>query len=178
MLTAERRDEVAEATWDEINLDKGLWHLPRHRTKNGREHVVHLAPAAVEIMEQLPRVPGSNFLFTTTGRRSVSGFGRARVRVAGKMRELGGGAAIEPFTLHDLRRSAATGMAEIGIAHHVVDKVLNHSSGAISGIARIYNRNEYLAERKVALETWARHVTGLVSPPTETENIIEFAVAG
>jgi integrase len=173
VLTAQRRDEVAGASWHEFSLDNGMWHLPRHRTKNGREHLVHLAPTVVEIIEQLPRVSASNLLFTTTGTTCVSGFGRPRVRAAALMQELAGGAAIEPFTLHDLRRSAATRMAEIGIAHHVVDKILNHSSGAISGVARIYNRNEYLAERKGALETWARHIEGLVSPPAE--NVIELS---
>jgi integrase len=173
VLTAQRRDEVAAASWDEFDLDNGLWHLPRHRTKNGREHLVHLAPAAMEIIEQLPRVSASSFLFTTTGTTCVSGFGRPRARAAALMQELAGGATIEHFTLHDLRRSTATRMAELSIPHHVVDKILNHSSGAISGVARIYNRNEYLAERKGALETWARHVEGLVSP--SAGNVIELA---
>jgi len=74
------------------------------------------------------------------------------------------GEEIAPFTLHDLRRSAATGMAALGIAPHVVDKILNHSSGKIAGVAKIYNRFEYLPERKMALDTWAHHVKSLIRP--------------
>jgi integrase len=172
MLLAQRRDEVAHATWEEFDLDKRLWHLPRHRTKNCREHLVHLVPAAVEIIAHLPRISGTNFVFTRTGTTPVSGFGRAEDRAHALMQELGGG-PIEPFTINDLRRSAATGMAELGIAHHIVDKVLNHSSGAIFSIARIYNRNEYLNERQAALEARARHIEGLANPPAE--NVTELA---
>lgn len=73
-------------------------------------------------------------------------------------------AEIKPFTLHDLRRTAATGMAGLGIAPHVVDKILNHATGTIQGVARVYNRYEYLAERKDALDVWARHIQRLVKP--------------
>jgi integrase len=75
-----------------------------------------------------------------------------------------GGDGIEHFTIHDLRRTAATGMAGLGIAPHVVDRILNHSTGKISGVARIYNRHEYLAECRIALEAWAGHVEGLITP--------------
>ena len=183
ILTAARRDEVGAATWNEFDLGKATWSLPGGRTKNGRAHLVHLAPAATEILNKLPRIAGSNLLFTTTGRTPVSGFGRARVRVAALMQELvGEDRTIEPFTLHDLRRSAATGMAELGIAHHVLDKVLNHSTGAITGIAAIYNKHEYLAERKAALEAWAGHIKGLVdpmaaAPPAAADNVIALAAA-
>jgi integrase len=175
VLTAQRRDEVAHSTWNEFDLDKGLWHLSRHRTKNGRDHLIHLAPAAREIIGDLPRISGTNFLFTTTGKTPVSGFGRPKARVYFMMRARAGDSPVEPFTIHDLRRSAATGMAELGVAHHVVDRVLNHSTGAISGIARIYNRNEYLIERKAALETWARHIETLIRP--HTENVVTLTTA-
>jgi integrase len=175
VLTAQRRDEVAAASWDEFDIAKAVWILPENRTKNGRQHLVHLAPAVTEILAELPRLPGSNLLFTTTGRTPVSGFGRAKERVAALMQELSDDQGIEPFTLHDLRRSAATGMAELGIAHHVLDKVLNHSAGKISGVARIYNRHSYEAERQAALGIWAQHVTGLVHPPAE--NVIALAVS-
>jgi hypothetical protein len=79
---------------------------------------------------------------------------------------------LEPFTLHDIRRSAATGMARIGIAHHVVDRILNHTAGKISGVARVYNQFDYAAERLAALEAWSRHVESLVrSTPS---NVVEL----
>ena len=77
---------------------------------------------------------------------------------------------IADWRLHDLRRTAATGMARLNIPPHVVDKVLNHSSGAIRGVAAIYNRFEYLDERRAALEAWGRYVCDLVS--TQKTNIV------
>lgn len=158
LLTAQRRDELAHATWAEFDLDKAVWTLPRERAKNDKAHVVHLAPAAVDILRALPRIGAKGYLFTTTGESPVSGFGRARERLAAAIAELNDGTEIEAFTLHDLRRSAATGMAGLGVAHHVVDRILNHVAGKISGVARIYNRHEYADERRAALEAWARHV--------------------
>jgi integrase len=105
----------------------------------------------------------------------------ARLRSAASatavMVEIGGGAAIEPFTLHDLRRTAATGMAGIGIAPHVVDKILNHVSGAIRGVAAIYNRHAYIDERKAAIEAWSRRVESLVDPAAATSNVLAIKAA-
>lgn len=177
LLTAQRRDELAQATWAEFDLDKALWTLPRERTKNDKAHVVHLSVGAVDLLRALPGLGDKGYLFTTTGTSPVSGFGRARERLAAAIADLNGGEAIEPFTLHDLRRTAATGMAGLGIAHHVVDRVLNHTAGAISGVARIYNRHEYSAERRAALEAWACHVERLVNPAAKS-NVIHLAAAG
>ena len=188
LLTGQRRDELAHAPWSEFDLGKALWVLPRERSKNDKEHVIHLPARAVEIIEALPTKGQGRFLFTTNGSRPVSGFGRGRERlVAAMLKQLkkelvdaGAGddatsAEIAHFTLHDLRRSAATGMAGLGIAHHVVDRVLNHTAGTIRGVARVYNRYQYLDERKAALETWARHVDGLVSP--RPSNVVQLAGA-
>lgn len=162
LLTAQRRGEVAEATWPEFDLEKAIWTLPGERAKNGKAHLVHLSGRAVEIVKGLPQIGEKGFLFTTTGDSPVSGFGRARERLAEAIAEIAK-EKIEPFTLHDLRRTAATGMAGLGIAPHVVDKVLNHVSGAIRGVAAVYNRHAYLDERRSALEAWSRHVESLVS---------------
>jgi integrase len=164
LLTAQRRDELAEARWAEFDLDGALWTLPRERSKNDKSHVVHLSPLAIEILEALPRIGDAGLVFTMTGTRPVSGFSHARERLTAKMLSAAeaGDKKIEPFTLHDLRRSAATGMARIGIAHHVLDRVLNHTAGKISGVAAIYNRHAYLAERKAAMETWSKYVESLV----------------
>jgi integrase len=169
LLTGQRRDELAGASWSEIDLEQCIWTLPRERAKNDKAHLVHLSTLAMEIILALPRV-NERLLFTTTGRTPVSGWGRARQRLAAEMGDP------EPFTLHDVRRSTASGMAAIGVAHHVVDKVLNHSTGKISGVARIYNRHEYLDERRVAFEVWGRHVEGLIRPAPD--KVIELAKVG
>jgi integrase len=175
LLTAQRRDELAHATWGEFDLDKQMWTLPGERTKNGRFHLVHLAPLAVEIFERLPRLTSRRGWVFTTGLGGadtpVSGFGRGRERIAAAMAEMSG-EEVTPFTLHDLRRSAATGMAALAISPYVIDRVLNHSAGKISGVAKIYNRFEYIPERRAALEAWARHVESLIRPTPS--NVVEL----
>jgi integrase len=185
MLTGQRRDEVAQARWSEFDLDKALWTLPRERAKNNKAHLVHLSPLAATIIKGLPTIGAKGLLFTTTGDSPISGFSQAQERVAARMIELrrvelsvaGDGkepesTTIPHFTIHDLRRSTATGMAGLGIAQHVVEKVLNHTGGKISGVAATYNRFEYLAERQAALELWSRHVEGLVRPASG--NVVEL----
>lgn len=136
---------------------------------------MHLSTLAIEILEKLPHLASKKGWVFTTGLDGadtpVSGFSRGRERIAGAMAEMSGEEAA-PFTLHDLRRSAATGMAALGIAPHVVDKILNHSSGKISGVAKIYNRFEYLPERKAALDAWALHVESRIRP--SPSNVIEL----
>jgi integrase len=105
-----------------------------------------------------------------TGTTAVSGFGNAKRRLdammlATKRAEISAKAdALPHWTLHDLRRTAATGMARLNFPPHVVDKVLNHVSGTIRGVAAVYNRFEYLDERRTTLEAWARCVSNLVAP--------------
>ncbi len=159
VLTAQRRDEVGSMRWSELSEDGTIWTIPKERAKNGRAHVVHLAPAARNILAQLPRVDGSDLVFTTTGRTPASGFTRPKNRLDEAIAaELG--QPLPPWRLHDLRRTAVTWMADNGIAPHVADRLLNHVQGTISGVAAVYQRGEFLAERKVALEAWARQVAG------------------
>ncbi len=174
LLTAQRRDEVGGAQWSEIELSKGVWAIPREKAKNNRAHEVHLCEFAVEIVRALPRIGREmRFVFTTNGERPVSGFSKAKERLDNHMvqllraefEEVGkdpAQAAIEDWILHDLRRTAATGMARLNIAPHVVDRILNHVSGTIRGVAAVYNRHAYLEERKAALEAWGRYVESLV----------------
>jgi len=176
LLTAQRRDEVGGMRWSEVDLDNQIWTLPRQRAKGDREHEVHLSDAAVDVLRSLPRVASNNIeqdglVFTTNGRTSVSGFGNAKRRLDVIMAEarrrslgLSERTKIPDWRLHDLRRTAATGMARLNIPPHVVDKVLNHVSGTIRGVAAVYNRFEYLEERRAALEAWGRYVCNLVSP--------------
>jgi integrase len=174
LLTAQRRDEVGGMKWTEFDLEKRTWTLPRNRAKSNRGHEVYLSESAIEVLRSLSRVAcGDNeqdLVFTVTGTTAVSGFGNAKrrldtVMLAAKRDEIGPKAETIPhWTLHDLRRTAATGLARLHIAPHVVDKVLNHVSGTIRGVAAVYNRFEYLDERRAALEAWSRYVANLVAP--------------
>ena len=158
LLTGCRLNEVAGMTRGELSENGDTWNIPGARTKNKRPHVVPLAPLARDI---LATVPGSNELvFTTTGKAQISGWSKIKVRLDDAMK-------IPPWRFHDLRRTAATGMAEIGIAPHIVEAALNHISGARAGVAGTYNRAAYSAEKKSALERWAAHVQGVIAgkPP-------------
>jgi len=174
LLTAQRRDEVAGMEWSEIDLLKRVWTLPRHKAKNDRVHEVQLSDAAIEVLRSLPRI-GDGLVFTTTGKTPISGFSKAKRRLDAAMHKANRvelstkkGASIPGWTLHDLRRTAATGMAKLKISPHVTDKVLNHVSGTISGVAAIYNRFEYLDERRDALDAWGRYLSDLIEPATST----------
>ena len=166
LLTGQRRGEVAEMTEREIAGD--VWTIPAARSKNGFEHTVPLSASAAAILAGVERIEGKpGYIFTTNGRSPVSGFTRATKRLRETMAEIaakerGEAAEIAPFTLHDLRRSAATGMAGLGFPPHIVEAVLNHRSGTRRGVAGVYNRHDYAAEKRQALEAWARFVLSLV----------------
>jgi integrase len=169
LLTAQRRKEVGQMEWSEIDLDKGIWTIPGKRAKNGKPHIVHLSRFAVEIITSLPHINGNKYVFTTTGETPVNGWGSSKASLDKHVR------VQERWTLHDLRRTSASGMAQLGIAPQVVDKVLNHTAGTIKGVARIYNRYEYGDERKGALEAWARYVESLLCPAES--NVVAIAKA-
>jgi integrase len=183
LLTAQRRDEVGGIRWSEVDLDKRIWTLPRQRAKSDRGHEVQLSDAAVDVLRSLPRIASAGneqgLVFTTTGRTAVSGFGNVKKRLDVMMAQvrrrslgLSEHSKIPDWRLHDLRRTAATGLARLNIPPHVVDKILNHSGGAIRGVAAVYNRHAYLEERRAALDAWGRYVDNLVSrPPT---NVVEL----
>ena len=171
LLTAQRRDEVATLEWAEIDLERRVWSLPREKAKNDQGHDVHLSQQVIDILAALPHVDGG-LVFSTNGRTAVSGFSRAKERLDGLMTTVLGEPA-EPWILHDLRRTAATGMAGLKIAPHVVDRVLNHTSGTIRGVARVYNRFEYADERKAALEAWGRSVNTIVTG-AKASNILDL----
>jgi integrase len=155
LLTGCRLNEVAGMRRGE--LEDGKWTIPGTRTKNSRPHVVPIAPFAAELISSVPRLENSEFLFTTTGRSPVSGWSKTKLRLDAAM---GNPPA---WRLHDIRRTAATGMAELGIPPHIVEACLNHVSGAKAGVAGTYNRAVYAAEKKLALERWATHIHLLTS---------------
>ncbi|WP_310207218.1 tyrosine-type recombinase/integrase [Ancylobacter sp. 3268] len=164
VLTGQRRGEVAGMRWSEVDLTQGVWTIPASRAKNATQHVVPLAPLAVLILQSLPRFAGSDFVFTTTGRTPVSGFGRLKARL-----EKASGA--DDWRLHDIRRTVATRMAMMGVQPHIIEAVLNHKSGIVSGVAAVYNRHAYTQEKRAALVKWAEHVEQIVSPERKAADL-------
>jgi integrase len=165
LLTGQRRDEVANMRWDLIDRDRRSWAIPREMSKNDRAQEVPLAPAALDILDALPRFEGSDYVFPAQrgGKGAIQGFSKAKLRLDGL-------SGVTGWRLHDLRRTAASGMARLNVPPHVVEKVLNHSSGVISGVAAVYNRHGYESEKRQALEAWARHVEHLVGPFGDQED--------
>jgi integrase len=167
-LTAQREGEVAGMRWDEIDLATRTWTIPASRAKNGKQHVVHLSAPAISVLEQLPHQ--GDRLFTGPNGGSAPDFGRPKARLVALM-------GVDDWVLHDLRRTATTGMARCGIAPHVVDRILNHQAGVIRGVMRTYNQYDFLAERKAALEAWGRFVENLVITDTNVVPLVKASPA-
>lgn len=154
LATAQRRGELANMRWSELDLEARTWVIPAERAKNGKPHVVHLSDFALALLDEVPQFVDCDFVFTTTRRSPVSGFSKA-------LRWLHKHSETSDWHMHDLRRTAASGMARAGVAPYVVEKVLNHVSGTISGVAAVYNRYAYDAERCAALEKWGETLASL-----------------
>ncbi len=176
LLTGQRVGEVTGMTRREIDGD--TWVIPPERAKNGEAHAIPLAPAVAAIIEAAPVIGDRALVFTTTGDTPISGRSKAKARLDRLMaeaaaKERGSPVEIAPFRIHDLRRTAASGMAEIRIPPHFIEAVLNHRTGIIKGIARVYNRFDYATEKREALEAWERRVGAIVSGEAPA-NVIEL----
>jgi integrase len=157
ILTAQRRSEIGGMRWSEIDMDMGTWTLPVARSKNRRAHTLPLPQMALDIIATVPRMVGRDQLF---GQRAASGFthwSKAKQALDARL-----GDKVTAWTLHDLRRSTATKMADIGAQPHIIEAVLNHISGHKGGVAGIYNRSSYEREVRNALALWEDHVRAFV----------------
>lgn len=157
ILTGQRRNEVGEAIWEEIDIPNATWTIASERSKNGQAHVVGLSLPLIKLLQSLPKTDGQNLLFSTTQTRPVNGYSKVKVRLDLL-------SDVNSWTLHDLRRTFATHATEkLKIDPVVVDKILNHQSGAVRGIAAVYQRGAYLKQRREALEKWAEFVGDLIA---------------
>jgi integrase len=157
ILTGQRRSEIGGLCWSEIDLDSGLISLPASRTKNGRPHTVPISAPVRAILQAQPRTLGRDYVFG----RGTGFSGWHASRLALRLPE-----TVKTWTLHDLRRTAVTGMAELGIAPHIIEAIVNHVGGHKGSVAGVYNRATYDKEKRDALECWAAHVAEIVSNGT------------
>jgi integrase len=148
-LTGQRRDEVGRMTWAHLNSPRHVWVIPGEHAKNGKPHLVHLSAPMRALLRATPQA--GNVVFSADGQTLFQGYSKAKARLD----RLSG---VSGWTLHDLRRTVVSGMARLGVAPHVADKILNHQSGTISGVAAVYQRHEFLKERQDALRLWGEHV--------------------
>jgi integrase len=155
LLTGQRRLEIGDLRYSEVDLVGRRISLPANRVKNGRPHEVPLSEPALAILSAKANSEGKTDNVFTPGDWVA--------KKAALDRRLGPG--FPHFVLHDLRRTVATGMAELGVAPHIIEACLNHVSGHKAGVAGIYNKARYADEVRAAVDTWAHHIAGLVAVP-------------
>jgi integrase len=164
IATAARRDEVGGMRWSELALDRRIWSIPSSRRKGGIAHEVPLNDLAMEVIESLPRIGDSDWVFPARARAGGKGGGHFSGWSKGKAR-LDALRGVKNATTHDIRRSVATKLQELGISVAIVEEILGHTSGSRAGIIRTYQRYRYGPEKKAALDSWWRRVTALLDPP-------------
>ena len=196
ILTGQRRSEVAEMSWAELDRASTAWTIPADRAKNGVAHIVPLSAPAVYELDQLAKValgdagtvkaaiwPKTGFVLTTTGRTPISGLTKAKSALDAAIVSARQDESdeehqeVEPmpaWRIHDLRRTLATGFQRLGIRFEVTEAVLNHVSGAKGGIAGIYQRHDWKEEKRAALDSWGRHV-GSILGSVDRENVVILA---
>ena len=172
ILTGQRREEVGGMLWSEIDLDKRAWRIDAERIKNGLAHDVPLAPQGVEILRALERRDARALVFGSR-KGPFSGWSKAKAALDARVSATLGQSPATPWRLHDIRRTVATRMADLGVQPHVIEAVLNHISGHKAGVAGVYNRATYANEKRHALELWARHVGTIVRG--DASNIVPLA---
>lgn len=155
ILTGQRRDEIAALRWSEVDLERAVISLPAPRTKNARPHAVPLGPTAINILAGTPRIDGRDLVFGSRG--PFSGFSKAKARLDERSQ-------VRDWRIHDLRRSTATGMGEIGVPPHHIEHVLNHVSGYRSGVAGVYQRQTYAKEMRDAIMRWDEAIQEFTRP--------------
>jgi integrase len=164
LLTGARASEVCGASWDEINIRAAEWVIPATRTKNGREHRIPLSKPAMEIVQEAAALRTGPWLLPARGDEghvTPSGVLQAVQRI------------ISPgVTVHDLRRTTATGLQRLGIRLEVTEAVLNHLSGTRAGVVGIYQRHDWSAEKRAALDAWARHILLLAAGEADDGNVV------
>jgi integrase len=160
ILTGQRREEVAGMDWSELDRGTACWLIPAYRTKNRKAQLVPLSSEATRVIDEIAgtaKWPRSGYVFSTTGKTPVSGFSKAKRRLDELMSE-----ALEDqfstWRAHDIRRTLATGLQRLGVRFEVTEAVLNHVSGSRSGVAGVYQRYDWAAEKRAALDGWARHL--------------------
>lgn len=173
ILTGARRSEVFNAEREEFDLAAREWVIPGARSKNGQPHIVPLSDAAVTVLKAVSAIEGSTKLFP--GRNNLEngpgGFSKAQTRFRSSIDERLERESGQRWTLHDIRRTAATGLQRLGIRFEVTEAVLNHVSGSKSGVAGIYQRHDWKAEKRHALEAWAAEVERIVTA-TDRGNVV------
>ncbi|NML95153.1 tyrosine-type recombinase/integrase [Novosphingobium olei] len=185
IITGQRVEEVSGLEWSELEKGKAMWTLPAERAKNGSASMVPLSTLAVAELNALAKRskrkdgwPRTGFVFSTTGKTSVSGHSRAKRRLDREIAILAkkeeDAITVAPWRIHDLRRTLATGMQRLGVRFEVTEAILNHVSGSKSGVAGVYQLHDWGPEKKAALEAWSEHIESILGN-TAAGNVIRLS---
>jgi integrase len=155
ILLGARRQEIGNIAWSECDFERGVWTLPAARSKNGRAHTLPLLPSMLAIIKDVPHMASRDQLFGARA-NGFTGWSRGKAALDARSR-------VKNWTTHDIRRSVATRMADLGVLPHVIEQILNHQSGHKRGPAGIYNRSSYEREVRSALALWHDHLRTLVA---------------
>jgi integrase len=194
ILTGQRRGEVAGMAWDEISEDLATWTLPGARTKNGAMHMVPLSAPARDLLKallpesanearrivrerrasgafMLPGAAGTPFAGWSKAKRAID---KAIITARAKAAAVAGinPAKLAPWSVHDLRRTVATGLQRLGVRLEVTEAVLNHISGSRGGIAGVYQRHDWVTEKRAALDAWAAHLASIIDGRVDGDNVV------
>ena len=169
ILTGARAAEIGLLRWDEISFDLGVISLSGERTKNGRPFEIPMTEPMCAILQRRSQSRVGDWVFGRTDSHGFLGWGKCKARLDAKLGN------IPHWTIHDLRRTAATRMADIGILPHVIEACLNHVSGHKGGIAGVYNRSLYRGEKAQALAQWAAHVLAVAEGKTSNITALKRA---
>jgi integrase len=150
LLTGQRRAEIGGLRWSEIDLERNTITLPAERTKNKRKHTISVSAPVRALLVAMPRTEGRDLVFGS-GTAGFSDWAQSKER-------LDKACGVRDWTLHDLRRTAATMMCESGVQPHIVEQILNHVNGHKGGVAGTYNRASYCDQVREALTLWGNRV--------------------
>lgn len=192
IMTGQRREEVAGMQWAELDRASATWIIPVDKAKNGKAHIVPLAPAVIDELDQLAlavqvkanadeldakRWPKAGPVLSFNGKVALNCFSQAKTLLDAEVAKLRPDSEpLRPWRVHDLRRTLATGLQRLGVRFEVTEAVLNHVSGARSGVAGIYQRHDWREEKQAALEAWARHVEAIIAP-AEPTNVVPIGAS-
>lgn len=189
ILTGQRREEAGGMTWGELDADLSTWTIPAARAKNNADNLVPLSHEARALLRAQPRREGTDLVFP--GDKGVfSGWSRAKAaldeKIVARLRKNAEEQGLDPddvrspegWTLHDLRRTSATGLQKLGVRLEVTEAILNHKSGSRKGIVGVYQRHDWADEKRAALAAWGAHVAALVEGREAEGNVTPIRARG
>jgi integrase len=168
ITTGQRRSEVG-GMGSEIDFDRATWTIPAERAKNGREHTLPLGSLALEIIRSVPQIVGRDLLFGARTDRGFTSWAEHKKQLDARL-----GDQVRPWVLHDLRRTCATRLGDLGAEPHIIEALLNHQSGHKRGVAGVYNKSKYTIAVKNAVAMWNNHIIALIEGGDERGKIVTF----